>query len=200
MSTVSPQTEQALAERLNAVGMHLLDAPVSGGPGGAKAGTLTIMIGGDAEDVARARPILEVLGGKLFHTGPLGAGQSVKLINNMVGGGILALVSEGLTMAARAGLDLNQTIDVMSVSSAASALLEARGKAFIVADQFAPGFKAHLMRKDLKLALELAQRLGVTTPVASAALPQYDEALNAGLADEDFAAVAKVYQRAAGLR
>jgi 2-hydroxy-3-oxopropionate reductase/2-hydroxymethylglutarate dehydrogenase len=200
MSTVSPTTEQQLAEKLAAASMSMVDAPVSGGPWGAEAGTLTIMVGGTEADVARCRPVLEAMGKKIFHVGALGSGQTVKLVNQMVGGSIMTLVAEGFVLAKAAGVDLNALADVMAVSSGNSAVFEARGKKFILADQFTPGFMTDLMRKDVALAVEMAERLKVPTPVADQALAQYDAAISLGHGRDDFAAVVKVCERAAGVK
>lgn len=199
MSTVSPATDRAIGARLSAAKMEMLDAPVSGGPWGAEAGTLAIMAGGDAATFARAKPVFEAMGKNIFHLGALGAGQSVKLINQMVGGGIMALVAEGYALGEAAGVDLAALTDVMLVSSANSSVLEARGRKFVLADQYRPGFMTRLMRKDMALAVSLAQQFDVPVPVAAGALAQYTAAQAQGLGDEDFAAVVKVARRAAGI-
>lgn len=199
MSTIGPDTVRRLAERLRAVGMDMLDAPVSGGPWGAEAGTLTIMVGGEASLFERARPMLEAMGKKIFHVGPLAAGQTVKLVNQMVGGGIMALIAEGFVLCKKAGVDVEILNDVMLVCSANSSVLEARGKKFVLANQFVPGFMTELMRKDMALAIEMAQRLNVPTPVAGSALQQYTAAMNLGHSKADFSAVVKVCEQAAGV-
>ncbi|MBA4017817.1 MAG: hypothetical protein C0483_11635 [Pirellula sp.] len=200
MSTIGPATVREIGEKIAATGAHMIDAPVSGGPWGAEAGSLAIMCGGDAADYERALPILQTMGKHLFHCGPLGSGQVVKLVNQMIGGGIMTLIAEGLTLAAKAGADPAQMVDVLAVSSGNSSLLEARGKKFLLADQFTPGFMLELMRKDMALAVSLAQEWKVPTPVASGALQQYTAAMNQGFEKLDFAAVAKVYEQAAGTK
>ena len=200
MSTIGPATVREVGEKVAATGARMIDAPVSGGPWGAEAGTLAIMCGGDAADFERASPILRAMGKHLFHCGPLGSGQVVKLVNQMIGGGIMTLIAEGLTLAAKAGADPAQMVDVLSVSSGNSTLLEARGKKFLLADQFTPGFMLELMRKDMALAVSLAQECHVPTPIAAGALQQYTAAMNQGLEKLDFAAVAKVYEQAAGTK
>lgn len=200
MSTVSAQTEQQIAGRLAERGMAMLDAPVSGGPWGAEAGTLTIMVGGTAQDYSRAQPVLDAMGKKIFHLGAIGAGQTVKLINQMVGGGIMTLIAEGFVLGKAAGVNLEQLLEVMLVSSASSTVLEARGKKFILSDNYVPGFMTELMRKDMSLAVAMADRLKVPTPVASGALQQYTAAMNQGHSEKDFAAVIKVCENAAGVR
>ena len=195
MSTISPQTVLGVAKQLQAAGMSMLDAPVSGGPSGAERGTLTIMVGGDGQLVERARSVLEAMGQRIFHIGPLGTGQITKLVNQMIAGGIMTLIGEGMAMVRSAGLDLNKVAEVVSVSSGNSTVFDSRIK-FILEDSYPSGFKAELMRKDISLAIELARQLNTHTPVAAAALDQYDEALQSGFAEEDFSAVAKVSRAA----
>ena len=200
MSTVAPQTEQSLGAKLAERGMSMIDAPVSGGPWGAEQATLAIMAGGDKNDYERALPLLGAMGKKLFHLGPLGCGQVVKLINQMVGGGIMTLIAEGFVLGKAAGANLDQLLEVMLVSSANSSALEARGRKFLLSNHFVPGFMTELMRKDMSLAVAMADRLKSPTPVAAAALQQYTAAMNHGHAELDFAAVVKVCEAAAGVK
>lgn len=199
MSTIAPATAQRIGQRLQEAGMGMLDAPVSGGPAGAEAAALAIMAGGEASDFERCRPIFEALGKHLFHVGPLGAGQTIKLVNQLIGGGIMALIGEGFALARAAGANLETMIDVIRVSSANSTLFEARATKYLLADQFAPGFATELMHKDLALAIHLADSLRVPLPVSAAAFQLYTAALNEGRGADDFSAVAKVIERAAGL-
>ncbi|MEZ6070574.1 MAG: NAD(P)-dependent oxidoreductase [Pirellulales bacterium] len=199
MSTVSPETSRALGAALAPHGMAVIDAPVSGGPWGAESATLTIMCGGDAADFAACRPVLDALGKNIHHLGPLGAGQTVKLVNQLLGAGIMALIGEGMTLARAAGVDLDELISVVETSSGGSTLFSARARKFVYEGHYQPGFMTRLLQKDLTLALDIARGLGVPTPLASAAWQQYAEAINAGYADEDFASVAKICARAAGL-
>jgi 3-hydroxyisobutyrate dehydrogenase-like beta-hydroxyacid dehydrogenase len=200
MSTIGPATVREVGTTLATKKIAFLDAPVSGGPWGAEAATLAIMAGGEAADYERALPLFRAMGKHLFHCGPLGSGQIVKLVNQMVGGGIMTLLAEGLVLARKAGVDPKQLVDVMSVSSANSSLLEARGKKFLLANHFVPGFMTELMRKDMALAVSLAQGLNVPTPVAAGALQQFTAALNAGLGELDFSSVLKVAEAAAGVK
>jgi 3-hydroxyisobutyrate dehydrogenase len=200
MSTIGPQTVRQIAARLQAAGMGMLDAPVSGGPGGAAAATLAIMAGGEQADFERCRPIFQALGKHLFHVGPLGAGQTIKLVNQLIGGGIMALVGEGFALAAAAGADLKTMTEVIKKSSGNSTLFEARAEKFVLADNYSPGFTVELMRKDLALALDLAQALQVPLPVSAAAFQLYTAAMHQGRSGDDFAAVAKVCELAAGVK
>lgn len=198
MSTIGPDTTRRVAGRLREAGVAMLDAPVSGGPWGAEAGTLTIMVGGEEADFQQARPVLEAMGKTIVHVGPIGAGQTVKLVNQMVGGGIMTLISEGFVLAKAAGIDPEKLLEVMLTSSGNSSVLEARGRKFLLADQYEPGFRCDLMHKDMLLAVALGERQCVPLPVAAAALQQYAAALCQGHAARDFSAVYKSYEQAAG--
>ena len=191
MSTISPITVHRVAARLETAGMSMLDAPVSGGHSGAKAGTLAIMAGGSEDDFTRVLPIFKVLGEEIFHLGPLGAGQTTKLVNQMLSGGIMTLIGEAMSVAKAIGLDLSQVVDVVSASSGNSTMLAARAK-FLLADRFEPGFKTGLMRKDMALGLALAQDHNTPAPVAAAALQKYTAAISRGDGILDFSAVARL--------
>lgn len=196
MSTIGPDTIREVGAQLASVGVATLDAPVSGGPWGAEAGNLTIMVGGEEKEFARARPLFEAMGDpqRIFHLGPLGAGQTVKLINQLLGGAIMVLIGEAFALGRAADVDLAQMADVISVSSGNSALFEARARKFVLNNQYEPGFKTELMRKDVGLALDLGRQLGVPLPVAAAAYQLYTAAVRDGLGEEDFAAVTKLYR------
>ncbi|MBX7168402.1 MAG: NAD(P)-dependent oxidoreductase [Pirellulales bacterium] len=200
MSTISPATTREVGAKLLSVGIQMLDAPVSGGPWGAEAAELTIMVGGEADDFARAQPILAAMGKSIHHVGPLGAGQTVKLVNQLLAGSAMALIGEGLVLAKAAGVDLDQLLNVLAASSGNSAMLEARGRKFVLANNYVPGFKTELMRKDVGLALELGRHLDVPMPLAAVALQQYTTAMNLGHAAADFAAVVKVCELEAGVK
>jgi 3-hydroxyisobutyrate dehydrogenase-like beta-hydroxyacid dehydrogenase len=200
MSTVGPWTVRQVGQRLAEAGMPMLDAPVSGGPWGAESATLTVMCGGEKEHFERARPVFEALGKRLFHVGPLGSGQTIKIINQMMAGAIMAIVGEGFVLAKAAGADLEAFADVVAVSSGGSTMFEHRAKKFILADQYQPGFKTELMRKDVGLAVTLAEQLNIPMPLAAAALQQYMAAIRLGHAADDFAAVLRVCEQAAGVK
>lgn len=190
MSTISPTTVHQIAGRLEAVGVSMLDAPVSGGPSGAERGALSIMVGGNQDDFIRARPMLEVLGEKIFFLGPLASGQTTKLVNQMLAGGVMTLIGEALSVAKTADLDLSQVIEVISASSGNSTVFSARAK-FVLENQYVPGFKTELMRKDIALSLALAHELNVPAPVTAVALQAYTAAVQRGDSALDFSAVAK---------
>ena len=155
MSTISPSVTREIASELAERGVSMLDAPVSGGDSGAKAGTLSIMAGGDAEVLERCRPVLEAMGKAITHCGPNGAGQSVKLCNQVAIAGALAGVCEALALAQKSGVDPNTMVEAIAGGAAGSWQLSNLGPK-IVARDFAPGFMVGLMQKDLRLALEAA--------------------------------------------
>ncbi len=200
MSTIGPGTIRDVAKQLAARGMETLDAPVSGGPWGAEAGTLSIMVGGPSEQFERVRPILQSMGKHIFHMGPLGAGQTVKIVNQLLAGGIMTMIAEALVLGKKAGLDPSAMAEVISVSSGNSEMFAARVRKFVLADRYEPGFMTDLMRKDVALALDLASRCEAPLPLGKLALEQYDLARRMGLGERDFAAVVRVCERAAGIK
>ena len=164
MSTISPAVTRDLAARLAEEGVAMLDAPVSGGDAGAIAGTLSIMVGGEAADVERARPVFDVMGKTITHVGPIGAGQSVKLCNQVAIAGCLQGVCEALTLAQKSGVDPARMLDAIAAGAAGSWQLSNLGPRIIDRD-FAPGFMVALLQKDLRLALGAAQDVEQPLPV-----------------------------------
>ncbi len=199
MSTIAPATARDIAAVLAQRGMGMLDAPVSGGPAGAEAASLTIMAGGSEPDFAAARAVLACLGKNIFHVGPVGAGQTVKLINQLLGGGIMALIGEAFALARAARIDLEQMVDVIRCSSGNSTLFESRARNYVLRNAFPPAFTTELMCKDLLLALDLAAGWNVPLPVTAAVVQQYTAAMNLGRRGEDFSSVAAVCSQLAGL-
>ena len=159
-STISPQKTVEMAKRLNAQGVAYLDAPVSGGSEGAKNGTLSIMIGGEAADFERALPILQAYGKTITLVGAQGAGQMAKLVNQILVVVNQLAASEALLFAQAGGLDLAKTIDAVKGGAAGSWMLANRGPQMIVRD-FRPGFTIDLQQKDLRLVLEAADAMGI---------------------------------------
>jgi 3-hydroxyisobutyrate dehydrogenase len=198
MSTISPSATRAFAERLAERHVAMLDGPVSGGSEGAKKGTLSIFIGGDAADLERARPLLESLGTTITHVGPIGAGQAAKAVNQVILAGTYLGVAEGIVLAMKAGLDVEQLVGALSGGAAQSWVLTNRSGRML-ANDYPLGFKVALHRKDLGIALELALESGTTLPVSALC-----EALEAGLigqghADDDMSAVARSIRALSGL-
>lgn len=169
MSTISPDRTREMAERVAFKGAELLDAPVTGGDVGARAGTLTIMVGGSASGYERALPVLQAMGKRIAHVGPVGAGQALKLCNQILCAVNMIGLCEALSLASRAGLDLDQFIDLLSTGAGGSWALANLGPK-IVKRELGPAFMVRLMQKDLRLAQELGKRVGV--PLAGTALAQ----------------------------
>jgi 3-hydroxyisobutyrate dehydrogenase len=154
-STIAPETARKVAEALKTKGVDMLDAPVSGGDVGAKAGTLAIMAGGEAAVFERCLPVLEAMGKTIVHVGPNGAGQVVKLCNQVAGGLNLLAAAEAINLARRAGVDPAKMLEVVSAGAAGSWMLSNLAPRAVNAD-YAPGFMVDLMQKDLRLVLDAA--------------------------------------------
>ena len=198
MSTISPSATRDFAERLAKQGVAMLDAPVSGGSEGAKKATLSIFVGGEADDVERARPVLERLGTTITHVGPIGSGQAVKAVNQVILAGAYLGVAEGIVLALKAGLDVEQVVAALSGGAAQSWVLTNRSGRMLEND-YPLGFKVALHRKDLGIALGMARELGAALPVSALC-----EAIEAGLmgqghGDDDMSAVARSIRALSGL-
>jgi 3-hydroxyisobutyrate dehydrogenase-like beta-hydroxyacid dehydrogenase len=198
MSTISPSATRAFAERLAANEVAMLDAPVSGGSEGARKGTLSIFVGGEAADLERARPVLQSLGTTITHVGPIGAGQAVKAVNQVILAGTYLGVAEGIVLALKSGLDVDQVVGALSGGAAQSWVLTNRSGRMKDND-YPLGFKVALHRKDLGIALGMARELGAALPVSALC-----EAIEAGLigqghADDDMSAVARSIRGLSGL-
>ena len=199
MSSIAPGVARDLAERAAAAGAETLDAPVSGGDKGAIAGTLSVMVGGSEAAFARARPILEVMGATIVHCGPAGAGQVVKVCNQVVVAVVIEAVSEALVLGAKAGVDPSRIADVLQGGLASTKVLEMRRDNFLTGS-FDPGFRIRLHLKDLKNALELAREAGVALP-AAAQVEQLMRAADAnGRGDYDHSGLVTVLEDLAGHR
>lgn len=168
-STVAPETPRALAPAFAAAGLAWLDAPVSGGPAGARAGTLTVMVGGEAEAVARAGAVLAALAARVVHVGGAGAGALAKLVNNWLLAAHLLVAAEAVALARRAGAEAEAVLAAVNAASGRSGATEVNLPRWILPGRFDSGFTAGLMRKDLRLACGLADRLGAAPPLLAAA-------------------------------
>ena len=197
MSTIDPGASQRVAARLRERGLRFLDAPVSGGVGGAAAGTLAIMVGGDARDLAEARPALAAMGTNIIHVGAVGAGEVAKLCNNLISGSALIAVAEAFRIGEAFGVDPQVLTSVIAKSSGATWVMEHMHPVPGIVDsaassrQYAPGFMTDLMAKDLGLAVSAARDKRVPVVVAPAAQQLYRMASSHGLGREDFSAVYK---------
>ncbi|MFZ0613326.1 MAG: NAD(P)-dependent oxidoreductase [Desulfobacterales bacterium] len=198
MSTVSPGATRRIAARLGDKGVRMLDAPVSGGSEGARKGTLSIMVGGEAADLDKVRPVLEAMGQTITHVGPIGAGQLTKAINQIVVAGTYWGVAEGIALGLKAGLDMPKVVQAVGGGAAGSwAMANRSGN--MIANSYPLGFKLRLHRKDLDIALEVARELGVTLPV-TAYVEQAETGLIArGHGDEDISVIARSIREASGI-
>ena len=196
-STISPQTTQRLNATLAARDVSMLDAPVSGGSEGAAKGTLSIMVGGEAAAFERGLPVLQAIGQKITHVGPSGAGQVVKLVNQILVVGNMLAVAEGLMFAQASGVDLATTIEAISGGAAGSWMLSQRGPQVIQRD-WRPGFTIDLQQKDVRLVLKAADDMGVPLP-GTALIHQLYRTLQArGLGGEGNHALVKALEYLAG--
>jgi 3-hydroxyisobutyrate dehydrogenase len=194
-STIDVESARVVTAAAEAGGLAMLDAPVSGGTIGAQNGTLTFMVGGAEDAFARGKPILEAMGKNIFHAGGPGAGQAVKICNNMMLAINMVGVSEGFLLAQKLGLDWNKLHEICSTATSNSWALSqycpAPGPAPAAPSNrdYAPGFMTQLMVKDVKLSQAAAEATGSPTPLAAMALTFYEKAMEAGDATKDFSVV-----------
>jgi 3-hydroxyisobutyrate dehydrogenase-like beta-hydroxyacid dehydrogenase len=198
-STIAPSVSRALAGAASEKGVALLDAPVSGGTQGAQAGTLTVMAAGDATAFEKARPVLEALGKNIFHVGPSGAGQVIKLVNNILVGVIAGATAEALVLGAKAGADVATMAQVVGVSAGASWQLANQFPIRAFNGSFKPGFMTDLLCKDLGLALELGEEMCSPLFFTALARQLYGEAQANGYGRDDYTSVMKVLESVAGV-
>jgi 2-hydroxy-3-oxopropionate reductase len=191
MGSSDPRRSVAHAKSLLAKGIGWVDAPVSGGPEGAKAATLAIMAGGDDEDFAKVKPVLEALGGNVVHVGGAGAGHVTKVINQIIVGLTIEAVAEALTLAERAGIDPRLVQKSLQGGFADSKILQLHG-ARMIERAYIPGGKAKTQLKDLRLGLELAGELGLDLPHVKSAASLYEKLVDQGDGDLDHSALHKL--------
>jgi 3-hydroxyisobutyrate dehydrogenase-like beta-hydroxyacid dehydrogenase len=189
-STIAPASSRAMAAALAERGVAYLDAPVTGGTEGARAGTLSVLVGGGADDLARARPVLEAVGRTVTHLGPVGAGQEAKAVNQVLVAGCYAAVAEALALGQRLGLPMEEVRQALLGGAAGSWALEHRGGSML-RGEFPLGFRVRLHRKDLAIALEAAAAGGLELPVARQVAAMEDDLIAAGYGDEDVSALAR---------
>ena len=185
-STLSPRAVRGFAEQAAAQGVSYLDAPVSGGPAGAAAGSMAMMVGGDAAALERATPILQHLTARLLHIGPSGAGQVAKLVNNLLVASHLVTAGEALRLGAAAGVAPEALLPVLNGASGRSAVTEVNWPRWIIPGTFDSGFSAGLMRKDVGLALALARELDVPLEATGRAALLWQELREAVPDEADF--------------
>jgi 3-hydroxyisobutyrate dehydrogenase len=197
-STIAPSGSWDFAARLAERDLRMVDAPVSGGSEGARNATLTIFVGGDAADVEHARPVLAAMGRTITHVGPIGAGQAVKAVNQVILAGTYLGVAEGIVLAIKAGLDVEQVVGALSGGAAQSWVLANRSGRMLDND-YPLGFKVALHRKDLGIALELAAQLGAVLPVSALAAQLETGLVAGGHGDDDMSALARAIRALSAL-
>jgi 3-hydroxyisobutyrate dehydrogenase len=190
-STVAAGTAREAHALLAARGIGFLDAPVSGGVEGARNGKLSIMVGGSAADLERARPVLESYALRITHMGGPGAGQATKAVNQVLVAGIAQAVCEGLALGEKLGLAPELLVPTLAAGAAGNWFLDKRG-ATMLADNFTPGFKSALLHKDLRIVREMAREAGIRTTVIDQSLADYAELMHAGFGDEDTSALLRL--------
>lgn len=193
-STVSPALVKKIAETCKENGVKFLDAPVTGGDWGAREGNLVFMIGGDTSTLREIEPILGVMGKKWFHLGPNGAGQTIKLAMNAILALQVDAMAEALALVQRAGLSGEQLVEVMQASMARSGVLDVKSPLMLKGD-YKPSFPLRLMHKDLGLALDLANQLGVALPATAAAREVYSFVKGEAKEDLDYSAVMRFWKK-----
>ncbi|MCS6827629.1 MAG: NAD(P)-binding domain-containing protein [Caldilinea sp.] len=198
-STISPKATREIADKLAERGIFMLDAPVSGGSEGAAKGTLSIMVGGEAEQFARALPVFQAMGKTITHVGGHGAGQTVKLVNQVLVVGNCIAMCEALMFAQAGGVDLRKTYDAISQGAAGSWMFTHRAPQ-IMARDWRPGFTIDLQQKDLRLVLEAADELGVPVLITSLVFQLYRTLQARGLGSEGNHALIKALEHLAGFQ
>lgn len=194
-STDAPATARQAAAMLAVVGAHFLDAPVSGGVEGAKNGKLSVMVGGDAAVLERARPVLEAYALRITHLGEVGAGQATKAVNQVLVAGIAQAVCEGLALGEAMGLDPERLIPTLGAGAAGNWFLDKRGLTML-RDEFSVGFKLALLHKDLAIVHGIAEQAGTDHSVIDKSLADYAELMRQGYGDEDISALLRLKRKA----
>jgi 3-hydroxyisobutyrate dehydrogenase-like beta-hydroxyacid dehydrogenase len=198
VSTTDPEAWREVARAAKARGVDCLDAPVSGGPTDAGTGKLIFLIGGEPEVLERCRPLLGVLGHEIHHIGPLGSGQILKIVNNVMSVGNVVVAAEAMVLGVRAGLDPQRLYDILSTSGGRSHHFIKRFPNVLAGD-FTPYFGIALSRKDVALGLGLAASFGLPMPVTSAVRQAYETAHAEGFGGLDMAGVVALYEKWAGV-
>jgi len=197
MSTILPTAARQIAAEMKALGIEFLDAPVSGGEGGAKAGALTIMIGGAVEAVARVKPLFDCMGKTIVHVGESGAGQVAKAANQIMTGVGVLVVAEMLNFARKNGVDPAKVREALMGGSASSKILENHGQRMLDRN-FNPGFKSWMHQKDMNIVLQTAHDIGVCLPATAAAAQMFNAMVGGGLGEEDSVAMIKLLEQLSG--
>jgi 3-hydroxyisobutyrate dehydrogenase len=191
MSSSDPARTRVLAEQVAAAGMTLIDAPVSGGVSGARAGSLTVMVGGPSAAFARFKPMLAVIGSRVLHAGDAGAGHAVKALNNLMSAAHLLASSEALIAGRRFGLDPAVMLEIINGSSGRSGSTENKWPNYVLTEKYDAGFSVRLMVKDIKLALAIEHATGVPAAASEAVVATWEAALADLPPDADHTAIAR---------
>ena len=199
MSTIDPDTTRRVGALVKAKGAEMIDSPVGKTADAAVSGTLTLMVGGPADVIARCRPLLDCMGTDFFHCGDLGAGQTMKLLNNLLAQAIGSATTEALVSGVKAGLTLDLMMSVLRTTMAWNQHLAVGMPKRSLIGNFTPGFMVKLAHKDCRLALQMVDALGVTAPVGHATLAALDEGMKNGLKDMDVGAMLKLREEQAGV-
>src|SRR6478752_5297686 len=198
MSTIAPATARALNERCTAAGHAFVDAPVTGSSPKARTGTLTIMVGGAPDAIARARPLFEIMGEKIVVCGESGQGQAVKVITQAITAVNCATLAQGLVLARQTGVNMDALLETMDGGSSGSTMRALKGKPMLEHD-FTPLFKLAHMLKDVQLCLAEARTAGSAFPFAGLAAELYGAGVGRGFGDDDFSAVIRVIEGLNGI-
>jgi 3-hydroxyisobutyrate dehydrogenase len=193
MSSADPVGTRALGERLAAIGIQLVDAPVSGGVPRAETGTLALMVGGESDAIEKVRPMLQLLGDRIFEVGSLGCGHAMKALNNFVAGTAFVAASEAVMVGQRFGLDPNVMMDVMNVSTGRCFNTEMVMKQHVISEAYASGFALGLLTKDVGIAASLATAIGVTAPLSQEITNRLTEARDSVGAAQDHTRAAQFW-------
>jgi 3-hydroxyisobutyrate dehydrogenase/2-hydroxy-3-oxopropionate reductase len=191
-STIAPATAIASAQRLARQGVDYLDAPVTGGTEGAKAGSLTVLVGGEPAALERARPVLEIIGSSIHHFGPVGRGQQVKAVNQVLVAGSYAAVAEAMALGQRLELPMEAVVNALQGGAAGSWALSHRAHSMLMAE-YPLGFRMALHHKDLGIALEAADDVNLDLPVTQLVANLEDRLMEQGHGDEDVSALHREY-------
>jgi 3-hydroxyisobutyrate dehydrogenase-like beta-hydroxyacid dehydrogenase len=200
VGTGDPATARRLSDACARAGLGFLDAPVSGGVAGAERGSLTMMVGGEAAVLDACRPVLSVLAAEIVHAGPVGAGQVVKLCNNIVAATNVAVLGEVLVAGTKAGVDLSVLTRAIGSGSGGSYVLDAYLPAGLFSEERPTGFALDLMHKDIGLFMQAGAQLGLPLPLSGLVQQLYTLARADGLGQRDWTSVAEIYERLAGVR
>ena len=187
-STISPKGAQQAAAKLERIGVRYIDAPITGGTEGARAGTLTVLVGGDAAVLAKVRPLLDVIGGSVHHIGPVGRGQQAKAVNQVLVAGSYAAVAEAIALGQRLKLPMQQVIEALGSGAAGSWALNHRSEAMLQGN-YPVGFKLSLHRKDLGIALETANSVEIDMPITALVEQLESDLIQKGYGNDDVSAL-----------